>query len=202
MEMYQNVTRFCADCLPQLPLKEKAGRCLARFSVKKSTIMIKQQHHAIAVKGSGAFLQRIKEPLADFVTDIMKLLQTLTGRKSGKWRNLPSAESLLALDEKVFIAQCRLVYHTANRMLVTYEHNGLNLQTVNTLKTAIDVYDAVVPAPKAAKSLEQAYENALDILFKEADDLLRNELDPAMLEAAAGRPGILLNYKAIRKLKN
>jgi hypothetical protein len=175
--------------------------CLAGFNVKKSSIIIIQQHLEIAAKGSAPILQGIKEALAALAADIMKLMQVLTGKKSGWWRNPPSAEILLAFEEKIFMAQCRLIYNTANRMLVTLEDKGLTLHTVNTFKTAIDVYNAVIPAPKATKNLERSYTNTLKMLFGDTDKMLLGELDPAMFEAAKGKPEFLSTYKKIRGLK-
>jgi hypothetical protein len=201
-DLYNNISEFCTRHLPSLWQQIKIKECLALFNVKLSAVSVISQHIHIAEKGSADFLHIIKQPLARLTADLAQLMKVLSGKKSGWWRNPPAESNLLLLDDAVFIAQCRLVYNTANRMMVNLEQRGLTLQLVNTLKTAIDVYNAVVPPPKAVKSVEQHYRNIVKGLLSEADEILKKELDPAMQEAASGKPVILHDYKTLREVNN
>ena len=200
--LYNKIAEFCTQSIPGLWPQGKALESLARFKVKLSAVFVITQHIHIAEKGSADFIHIIKQPLARLAADLAQLMKLLGGKKSGWWRNLPSEINLLVMDDTVFIAQCRLVYNTANKMMVTLEQRGLTLQLVNTLKTAIDVYNAVVPPPKAAKAVERHYRDIVKGLLNDAEEVLIKELDPAMLEAAAGKPVILNDYKKLRKFNN
>lgn len=200
MEQYEAVSVFCAEHLTHLWPTNKVKKWLSHFNVKVSAIVVITQHSQIATRGSEDFLHSIKEPLGRLAADIAQLMKLLTGRKSGWWRKLPNMPILLSYEEDRFIEECLFIYNTANKLLATLEKKGLSMKMVQTLKTAIDVYNAIIPAPKTAKAVGQHYQNTIDILVQETGELLSRELDPAVLEAAARKPDIITAYKKLRGL--
>ena len=72
---------------------------------------------------------------------------------------------------------------------------GITAASVTAFTNAINEYTTAVPSPRNAVSQRAAYVQSLKSLFKEADDILKNQLDKLAVQFKATQPQFLNAYK-------
>ena len=79
---------------------------------------------------------------------------------------------------------------------------GITAATLDALQELIDEYSSTVAAPRNAAALRKTYVAQLVVLFKEADEFLKTQLDKLALQFKTTAPAFYETYKNNRKLVN
>lgn len=124
-------------------------------------------------------------------------------------KNLPlqqevnfSVSDLLRSKDELLIPRCQNIHKAASQNLDAMKDYGLTKSLVDALQAAIDSYTAVVPAPRNAVSLRSTAQKNLKTLFKETDQLLKNQLDKLAVNFKTTNPDFLTAYKSNRIIVN
>lgn len=90
---------------------------------------------------------------------------------------------------------CRNIIEAISPIPDTMSDYGITTQSVQDLVTAIDNYVVTISSPRNAISKRVSYRTALTSLFKEANDLLKKQLDKVALQFKASQPAFYTTYR-------
>lgn len=95
---------------------------------------------------------------------------------------------------------CQVIYEEADKVLANLSNYGIVQADLNDLQQKIDDYAALIPAPKLAKDAGAIATTNLDLLFKQADDVLSEVLDQLMAKFNITEPEFYQAYFRSRKV--
>ena len=90
---------------------------------------------------------------------------------------------------------CNNIHDAANTNLVALAPYGITAAMLTSFNTLITNYSAAVPKPRNAASLRKTYATTLKNMFKEADDILKNQLDKTSVQFKAANLEFYTAYK-------
>jgi hypothetical protein len=106
---------------------------------------------------------------------------------------------LKKLGDNALLNQCTLIYNIAEAMdTAEITPYGVLPETVVSLKKEIDDFAALVAKPRTEIITRSRATSSLEDLFKETNELLRNQLDKLMLVLRLGNPVFYNEYKSAR----
>lgn len=109
-----------------------------------------------------------------------------------------SLSKLLAGNEDLFISRCQNIHAKGLENLSALKDFGISEQTLSELKTAIDEYIAKSPKTRTAKSNRMTMNANLTALFKQADTILKEQMDKLVVGVRASHPDFVRSYESNR----
>jgi hypothetical protein len=103
-------------------------------------------------------------------------------------------------DELPFVVQN--LHNDAAAIVGDLETYGVTAATLESLQDLIDEYNENAAAPRNAVALRKTYVAQLITLFKEADEILKTQLDKLALQFKLSQPEFYNTYKNNRKIIN
>jgi Carboxypeptidase regulatory-like domain len=100
--------------------------------------------------------------------------------------------------EETFISRCRNIHAKGSENLAALADYGVTNQTLSDLQTMIDDYIARSPKSRTAKSNRMTMTSNLTTLFKQADTILKEQIDKLILVFRAEHPDFVKTYEATR----
>lgn len=94
--------------------------------------------------------------------------------------------------------RAQLVHDVATKNLGSLGDYGITQLKLDNLQGRIDAYAAVVQSPRTARAEGRSITESLAESFRVADGILKNVLDPLMLQFKAGNPEFYAAYQAAR----
>ncbi len=107
---------------------------------------------------------------------------------------------LLAERDEQLVPVCSNILNSANDNLAALTDYGITAATVSGLQSAMEAYNAAVPANTNATSIRKAYGQALKQLIKETDVILKERMDKLVSNFADTDPGFVASYKNARSI--
>jgi hypothetical protein len=178
--MYRAVMDHCysdRSLLHHFPEFDLALQC---FSTVISTITALEIQGRQIIGGQAIPPEQARKAMCALAANIVALIEvyatdaqneTITETINHSYR------SLRRCSDKRLLKNCRNVYTVAFKYIVILERYGLLKECIEVLSGSIDMYNAVVPAPKKAGILKEGYRNRQAYLIREAGLILRNRLD-------------------------
>ena len=108
--------------------------------------------------------------------------------------NFPVSE-LSRLKDEVLVARCSNIYNALNANVTALANSGITAATATTFQTAIDAYNAKIATPRNAVSLRSAHAKSLTQLFREANGILRMQMDKLAIQFIPTAANFYTAYK-------
>lgn len=93
-----------------------------------------------------------------------------------------SRKKLLRMRDELLSERCRNIHTIAQEQLGNLAGFGITQETVNMLMQLIERYQEKVPEPRVARSSKNTFTSLLPKLYREADRILKFQLDKMMLQ--------------------
>jgi hypothetical protein len=202
LKRYEEISALLLQVKPRFRNKPQYLSIIHLFLVKKATLAVMMQHATLVKKATDTPLPEIKAAIGELAFTLAVLLQQRNGKQkiaAGGLHTLPAKKELFSRNNRGLIAFCKKVVAAAGNEPHRLALNGTGVQAVTTLKSAINIYSAIEPPPRAALLLVQHYTNALEKLFKETEKMLHNEVDTLMLTLVTAKPALFEQYVSIRE---
>jgi hypothetical protein len=113
--------------------------------------------------------------------------------------NFPVSE-LNRLKDEVLIARCSNIYDALNANVSALANSGVTAATVTAFETAIDAYNAKIATPRNAVSLRSAHAKSLTELFREANGILKMQMDKLAIQFIPTAGSFYTAYKNNRAI--
>ncbi len=109
-----------------------------------------------------------------------------------------SVSKLLNSGEESFISRCQNIHDKGFENIAVLPDYGITNQTLSDLQSEIDEYIAKSPKSRTAKSNRKTMNANLTVLFKQADTVLKEQIDKLILVFRAEHPDFVKTYEANR----
>jgi Carboxypeptidase regulatory-like domain len=109
-----------------------------------------------------------------------------------------SLSKLIQGNEEAFISRCQNIHAKGVENLGALADYGITQQTLTNLQTAITDYVAKSPQTRTAKSNRKTLTANLSNLFKQADTVLKEQMDKLIVAFRAEHPDFVKTYEANR----
>jgi hypothetical protein len=109
-----------------------------------------------------------------------------------------SLSKLLNVGEESFISRCQTIHAKGVENIAMLPDYGITNQTLSDLQSAIDEYVAKSPNARTAKSNRKTMNANLTALFKQADTVLKEQMDKLIVAFRADHPDFVKTYEANR----
>ena len=143
--------------------------------------------------------QHLARTTSDFA-DIISAFASATKNATLKQEVNYSYYKLTRLRDESLVPVCRIIYTRADENLDALRDYGITPQKLTLLDTAINDYAAKSPKTRTAVANRQAHNANLRELFKQADDILKNQMDGLMKNFRTSHPDFYNAYFAAREV--
>lgn len=101
---------------------------------------------------------------------------------------------LLRTRDTISADRCRVIYTEANAVVADLTDYGVDATMLTELDAAITAYSAIIVSPRTAISIRKTSTAELKALFKQADDVLKNQMDLLAKMFMDSAPTFYSNY--------
>jgi len=203
LNMYDAVISFCnnnASVTASIPAFQSA---LTNFQSTVAGIHSNAQLEANIITGHTASKADLKQTLATAAANLAALVYAYAiDAKDSVLRervNIVPSEFKKFKDE-MLIAACSNIRDAANANIAELAPYGITASSITDLQTAIDAYAAKISSPRNAVSQRASYSKAITALFKQADGILKKQLDKMALNFQAANIDFYNTYKSNRTI--
>ncbi len=100
----------------------------------------------------------------------------------------------------MLIPACSNIYNALNDNSKVLKTFGITAGNISDLQTAIDDYQAILVSPRNAITQRSAHGAAISNLFKQANDILKNQLDKMAVQFKTTAETFFVAYKKNRAI--
>lgn len=168
------------------------------FKAKVSSISSTAQLEAQVISGISLDKAQLRKNLAQQAADLAAVIYAYASSISNNELREQvkfSVTELLRLKDDLLAPTCLNIRDAAQANLAALAAYGITAASITAFTNAIDEYTTAVPSPRNAVSQRAAYSTSLKNLFKEADDILKNQLDKLSVGFKTTQPQFLTAYK-------
>lgn len=144
-----------------------------------------------------------KQNLARATADtaaIISAYASATGNPTLKAEVNYSYSKLIRLRDEMLAPICRIIHTRGTENSGAIKNYGITAEKLDELNTAIENYTAKTPNPRAAVSNRKTQNANLIELFRQADALLKNQIDPLMRNFRATNSDFYNTYQSAREI--
>jgi hypothetical protein len=164
------------------------------FSSISSTAQLEAQVLSGITLDKAQLRQNLCQQAADMGSVIFAYAASVSNNQLQQQVNF-SARELLRLKDDLLAPTCLNICDAAQTNLAALLPYGITAATVTALTNAIDAYTTAVPSPRNAVSQRAAYKASIALLFKQADAIIKNQLDKLSVQFKTAHPQFLKEYK-------
>ncbi len=188
------------DLVAEIPALETA---ITRLKTKVVAIGITGQQEDLIISGVAVDKAMARKKLSIMGADIATLVFTyaveINDQQLMKEVNY-SATALKKTKDDQLPLRLKNIYDKAKENLTALEPFGLNIQLLTSFNELLDTYKDKVPNPRRAASAKKNIKANLTQLFKEADEILKLQVDKRMVALKYSYPDFVAEYKSNRIL--
>jgi len=174
------------------------GTTLTAFKAKVTAITTTGQLEAQVISGITISKADLKKALCTSTTGVAAALFAYASSISDaelKEKANYSYSDLFKLKDDELPLIVQNIHDEANTVVASLTPYGITAATLTAFQALIDQYSNKVSAPRNAKAQRAAYMEQLLTLFKEADAMLKNQLDKVALQLKPTQPDFYIAYK-------
>jgi hypothetical protein len=203
LTMYDAVVAFCnnnADTVATVPAFQTA---LTNFETTVSEIHDTVQMEANIISGIATDKSQLKANLCQQASDLCSIIfayASTTSNNQLKEQVSFSFWDLKRLTDEMLIPTCSNIYNALNDNIKALKTFGITANNVSDLQSAIDDYQAVLVSPRNAITQRSAHSAVISNLFKQANDILKNQLDKMVVQFKTTAETFFVAYKKNRAI--
>ena len=185
LNMYDTVIAYCtanAATTASVPAFQTA---LTAFQNTVSQIHNTLQMQATDITGITDEKTQLKQTLCEQATNLTASIFALacaTNNMPLKKQTDLTLSDFKSLGDDMLVPTCANIHDLLNTNVAALAPYSITAATVTAFQTAIDGYKAIVVSPRNALSQRVARRTALNDLFKQANDILKNQMDKVSLQ--------------------
>jgi hypothetical protein len=201
LNMYRATQKHCTDnaaVVASVPAFETA---LNVFNVKVSAIIAAAQQEDVVTKGITVDKTEAKKTLCRLTTDIAAPIfayASSTSNNKLKQEVNFSYSDLLRTKDDVMAPRCQNIKDIGMANLSGLKPYGITSAGLDALQTEIDNYQVKVPTPRNSAAQKKTIRENIKSLIKEADLVLKEQLDKTVVGFKASNPDFVSTYKTNR----
>ena len=198
LSMYDAVITYCDANAAITGAIPAFGTALTAFKTSVTALRVTAQKEADVISGVAMDKFQAKKDLSQMAATTAAAVYALAaaaGDNELKEKVNFSVSDLQRFKDELLTSNCQNIHDLANANIAALAPYGITAGTLSALNTEIANYAAVVPAPRNAASLRSAYSETLVIQFKEADEILKNQLDKIAGQFKTPAPEFYITYK-------
>ena len=201
LNMYRATQKHCTDNAAIVATVPAFQTTLNAFNVKVSAIIAATQQEDLVTKGITVDKSEAKKSLCRLTTDIAAPIFAYASASANnklKQEVNFSYSDLLRTKDDVMAPRCQNIKDLATANLAALASYGLTAAGLTALQTEIDTYQAKVPTPRNSAAQKKTIRENLKKLIKEADTVLKEQMDKTVVGFKAAHPDFVSTYKANR----
>ncbi len=168
------------------------------FKAKIAVIVSTTQQKDLALTGITIDKSSSKQTLCQLAAEtagIIYAFASATANNTLQQEVNFSYTALLKTKDDQLAPRCQNIHDKAVANLAALSDYGIKSANLTTLQIAISNYSAEAPKPRTAASQRKTMTTNLNNLFKEADAILRNQMDKLVVTFKAANPDIRPNLR-------
>ncbi len=168
-----------------------------KFKARIAAISSTAQQKSAALTGIAADKKNSKQILCKLAADIAGVIYAYASATNNETlkqeMNLP-VTTLLRTRDEALAPRCQNIHDRAQSNARALNEYGIKPDQLTDLQTAIDNYSAETMKPRTAVSNRKTATANLAALFKETDDILKNQMDKLIELYRADHPDFVNTY--------
>lgn len=197
----RQVSRFLAQ--HRLNILKLSGNqdVISRFQIQASGLFILYQHREIIIKGISTDFLEMKLSLCRHVYEITEFLYTASTANDeirATIKKHPGVNQLSNSRDHHLIKHCTEIFKVADRYRHLFSNARIDPKFIDSLKSATEMYNAVIPPPRTVLLLEKALSSQIRQIEKKLTGMMDNELNELMLQAGRKSSTLLSKYQLSR----
>jgi len=201
LNMYRATQMYCADNATIVGTVPAFSTALNSFNVKVSAIMAAARQEDLVTKGITIDKSQARKTLCQLTADIAAPVfayASATSNNQLKQEVNFSYSDLYKTKDDILVPRCQNIKDLAAQNIRAMAAYGLTEASLNALQTEIDNYQAKVPTPRNSAAQKKTIRANIKNLFKEADTVLKEQMDKTLAGFKATNPDFVSTYKANR----
>lgn len=201
INMFRATQKHCTDNAAIVATVPAFETALNVFNVKLSAIIAAAQQEDLVTKGITVDKSLAKNSLCRLITDIAAPIfayASATSNNKLKQEVNFSYSDLLRTKDDIMAPRCQNIKDLCTENLSALKPYGITAAGLDALQTEIDNYQVKVPAPRNSAAQKKTIRENIKSLIKEADMVLKEQLDKTIVGFKASNPDFVSTYKANR----
>jgi hypothetical protein len=201
LNMFRATQKHCADnaaIVATIPAFQAAVNAL---NAKIASIIATTQQEDLVTKGITIDKAEAKKTLCQLAADIAAPIVAFAASTNNNQLlnevNFSYTELFRSKDDQL-APRCQNIHDAALANLAALAPYGISAATVTTLQASIDNYQAAVPNPRNAAAQKVTIRANLKNLIKEADTVLKLQMDKTIVGLKTSNPDFVSTYKTNR----
>lgn len=203
LNMYQAVKTHCDDNAEIVALIPAFRAAFNDFKTKITEIVAVVQQESTDLSGiatdKAQRKQALGEQAATLAGAIFAFAATVSNVELKQQMNV-SLPKLLKMSDSQLTARCQNIHDAGVANADALADYGIKPATMTALQAAIDDYSAAAPKPRVARSQRKTVVGSLRELFRQADDILSERIDPLAGLFKESNPDFVNIYTAAREI--
>lgn len=199
--MYRATEKHCEDNADIIGKTPAFQTVFNTFKAKIADITHTTQQTDVALTGIAVDKSSSKQTLAQIATEIAGIVYAFasaTANNTLKQEVNFSYTALLRTKDDQLAPRCQNIHDKASANLAALADYGITPALLTDLQTAISNYSAEAPKPRTAASQRKTMTANLSNLIKEADAVLRDQMDKLVVTFKAANPDFIKTYESTR----
>lgn len=199
--MYRATEKHCEDNAGIIGKTPAFQTVFNNFKAKIADITHTTQQKDVALTGIAVDKSSSKQTLAQIATEIAGIVYAFasaTANNTLKQEVNFSYTALLRTKDDQLAPRCQNIHDKASANLAALADYGITPALLTDLQTAISNYSAEAPKPRTAASQRKTMTANLSNLIKEADAVLRDQMDKLVVTFKAANPDFVKTYESTR----
>lgn len=200
-KMYRAVEQYCDDNHNLFKDLVAFNTAFTNFKAKIAELNSTSQQKNVVLTGIAKDKGNAKQNLAQKASDLageIFAFASVTGNQTLKQEVNFSISKLSQTSEEQFVSRCQNIHTRGTENLANLGDYGVTQQSLNDLQTAITNYVANSPKTRTAKSNRKTLTANLSQLFKDADAILKEQMDKLVVALRPSNAAFVDNYEANR----
>lgn len=201
LNMFRATQKHCADnaaIVATIPAFQAAVNSL---NAKIASIIATTQQEDLVTKGITIDKAEAKKTLCQLAADVAAPIIAFAASSSNNQLLKEvsfSYSDLFKTKDDQLAPRCQNIHDAANANIAALGAYGISAATVTTLQATIDNYQAAVPNPRNAAAQKVTIRANLKNLIKEADTVLKLQMDKTIVALKSSNPDFVATYKTNR----
>jgi len=203
LNMFRTVEKHVDDNPSVVAAVPAFQTAFTKFKTKIARIIDTEQQKDVNLTGISADKQVSKQQLCERATDVAQIVSAFasaTGDNTLKQEVNFSLTALQKTRDDQLAPRCQNIHDRAQTNLAALADYGITAAMLANLQTAIQSYAARAPQPRAAVSNRKTLQANLENLFKEADEILTDQMDDLVPALKTAHPDWVQTYQSAREI--
>lgn len=201
LKMYRATEKHCDDNSSIVSSVPAFQTALTKFKEKISDIFSTTQKKEVALTGITADKNSAKQTLCQLAADVAGMISAFAAMNNNQVLKAEVNFSITKLSksrEDQLTIYCQTIHDKGLANLASIRDYGVTQDVLTDLQNAINEFSEDTPKTRTATSQRKTLGSNLEQLFKEADYILKEQMDKLVVAFRASHPNFVATYQTTR----